>query len=104
MRPNLRTHVANAARYHGDEIEAHLAQIRECAEAVGLHAVSVGLLAAEKFRSPAEDLAATADRLTMTVVDSVDPRVKAITPEPDYTELDQSVAAFRRVAMSAARD
>jgi hypothetical protein len=99
---DLRTQVANAAHYHGDEIGTRLAQIRECAEAVGLHAVSVGMLASEKLTAAAEHLAAAAENLVAMAVTNTDMRVKAMTPEPDYTEFDDSIAAFRRVAVAAA--
>lgn len=101
---NFRTQMVNTVQSHGEQIEAQLARVREYAEAVGLHAVGVGLLSAEPLSGPAQELAAAADRLAATALENLDMRVMAIVPKPEYTEFDESVAAFRQVAIATARE
>jgi hypothetical protein len=98
----LRTRLANAAEYHGKEIDSQLAGIRESEAAVQLHAVNVALLAPEKLAEPAEQLATAASRLTTTAtaVENIDPQQGQMRRRPDFTGLDENVAAFRRIVIA----
>jgi hypothetical protein len=99
---DFRTDVANTCHSHGDGMEARLEGVRAAAETVALHAVSVGLLD-QKLSTSAERVAAGAEAVAGAAVENFDERVKAVIPEPDYTEFDAAVAAFRRIVMAAAR-
>jgi hypothetical protein len=98
----LRTRVANAAQYHGTEMSALLAQIRECDAAVQLHAVGVALLASGKLAGPADDLAAETSRLSAAAADNADPDAGVMAIEPDPAELNDSITAFRKMAVADA--
>src|SRR5216683_915362 len=85
----LRTRVANTLQDPGDQIGARLAEIRESEGAVHLHAAGVALLAPGKLAGPA---ARDTDRRSITI------------RPPDFSGLDESVAAFRRTAVADAAE
>jgi hypothetical protein len=93
----LRTLVANAARYQGDEMEDLLAKIRSSAEAVQLQ-TDKALLAPETLGGHAQQLAEAAARLAEEAVAHTDIRVKAMPSPPTFTEFDQCTKAFRKQA------
>lgn len=99
---DLRTQVANAAQYHGSDMGARLAEIRKCAAAVQLHAVSVALLAGESLDDPAERLAAAAMDLAAAAVHNADMSLNQMVSCPDLSEFDGSVKAFRLRAVADA--
>jgi len=99
---DFRTDVANTCHSHGDGMEARLEGVRAAAETIALHAVSVGLMD-PKLSASAEGVATAAEAVAVTAVNNFDTRVKAVTPEPNYSEFDAAVAAFRRIVMAAAR-
>jgi hypothetical protein len=88
---DLRAQVANAAQYHGGEMGARLAEIRNCAGAVQVHAVSVGLLAPEAPAGPAERVAVAANGLAANAADNTDMNLNQMVTSPDFTEFDGSV-------------
>jgi hypothetical protein len=98
----LRTRVANAAEYHGTEMGARLAEIRESEAAVRLNAVSVALLVPRKLTEPAEELAEIARRLVAVTERDTDLDLGVRAGQPNFAELDRGVAAFRRAAVGAA--
>jgi hypothetical protein len=97
---DLRTRVANAAMYHGDEMPARLADIRSCAAAVQVQAASVGFLARETLAEPAERLASAAADLAAAAVQSTDMSLNQMPSRPDFTAFDQSVDTFRSTAIA----
>jgi hypothetical protein len=99
----LRTQVANAAQYHGDEMGTRLADIRKYAAAAQLHAVNVALLAPRKLAEPAQRLAAAASRLAAAAADGTDLRVNEMIRPPDFTELDETFTTFQKIAVADAR-
>jgi hypothetical protein len=99
----LRTRVANTLQDPGDQIGARLAEIRESEGAVHLHAAGVALLAPAKLAEPAEALAMAASQVAVTAARDTDRRGITIRP-PDFTGLDESVAAFRRMAVADAAE
>jgi hypothetical protein len=99
----LRTRVANAGEYHGLEMGARLADIRECDAAVQLSAVSVQLLAPGKLTAPAEQLALAASQLATAAADNTDFGIGAMVSKPDMARLAESMGAFRWIAVANAR-
>ena len=98
----LRTLVADAAQYHGNDMGARLAEVRERAAAVQLHAVCVALLALGKLGGPAEGLAQAASRLAAAAERHTDLISGTMISCPDYTELDQHGSLFRQNAVTYA--
>ncbi len=94
----LRTQVANNAQYHGNEMGARLAEVRKCAAAAELNAVSVALLDPDKLAEPAEQLAAAASRLAAVAAESTNLSLGNMIHAPDFTELDETIVTFRRIA------
>jgi ParB-like chromosome segregation protein Spo0J len=99
----LRARVANTADYHGDEIGARLAQIRESEAAIHLSAAGVALLTPEELADPAARVARAASRLVMSAEEMVDVAAKQMVARPDFEEFDKSVTAFRDKAVDDAR-
>jgi hypothetical protein len=95
---DLRTRVANAAMYFGDEMLTRLADIRACAAAVQVQAASVGFLAGDTLGAPAERLASAATELATAAIQSTDMNLKQMPSSPDFTAFDQGVEEFRRKA------
>jgi hypothetical protein len=81
---------------------ARLAEIRNCASAVELHAVSVALLARETLAEPAEWLTAAARDLAAAAAHNTDMSLNQMVSSPDFSEFDQSVKAFRARAVADA--
>jgi hypothetical protein len=100
----VRTRVANAADYHGNEMGARLAEIRECDAATQLHAVSVALLAPEKLTEPAALLADAAGGLVAVAEQNTNIDRGVMVPRPGFTELDEELKAFRRIVMANAAE
>ena len=96
----LRTLVANAARYQGDEMEDRLAKIRSSAEAVQLQAVNAALLAPHTLAGPAQQLAEAAAYLADEAAAHTDVRVKAMSSPPAFTGFDQYAEEFRKQAVA----
>lgn len=101
---DLRTGVANAAQYHGDQMAGRLADIRGGAAAVSLHAVNVALLAPEQLAEQAERVALAARLLARAAEDQTDMQLGQMIGEPDYTEIDESVAVFRQAVIDGDQD
>jgi hypothetical protein len=98
----LRTRVANAADYHGDQMGARLAEIRECAAATQLHAMTVALLASGKLTEPTARLASAATRLVTVTARNTDLKAGEMLIKPDFTEFDEKITAFRQVVVADA--
>jgi hypothetical protein len=98
---DLRTQVANALLYRGNEMGTQLAEITNSAAAVQLHAVSVGL-ARESLAQSAELLAAAARDLAAATVQNTDMSLHQVVESPDCAEFDGRVTAFRLLAVADA--
>jgi hypothetical protein len=98
---DLRTRVANATMYQGDEMLARLAEIRSCAAAVEVRAASVGYLD-KTLAEPAADAASAATRLAAAAVQTTDMDLHAMPEGPDLTLFDQRVEDFRAKSLAIA--
>jgi hypothetical protein len=92
---DLRTRVANAAMYFGDEMPTRLSDIRACAAAVQVQAASVGFLAGDTLGPSAQRLASAANELATAAIQGTDMNLKQMPSSPDFTAFDQSVEEFR---------
>ena len=99
----LRTRVANASDYHGTEMGARLAAIRESEAAVQLHAVRVAVLTPGQLTKPAAQLAEAASRLIAATEHDTDVDHGVMPGTPDFTELDERITAFRLIVVADAR-
>ncbi len=99
----LRARVANTADYHGDEIGARLAQIRESEAAIHLSAAGVALLTPKNLAEPAARVASAASRLVMSAEEKVDKDAKQLVTRPKFEEFDKSVTAFQDTAVDDVR-
>jgi hypothetical protein len=99
---DLRTQVANAALYRGDEIASLVAEIRSCSAAVELHALSVGLLARDALAEPVERVTAAARELAAAAVQNTDMNINRVAISPDFAAFDQSVEEFWSRALASA--
>ena len=96
---SLRTGVADAADYHGDEMGIRLAGIRNCAAAVQVNSLSVGMLPHEVLRDPAERLAAAAATLAEAAARDTNLSLGQMAVRPEFRPLDEAMEAFRQTAM-----
>jgi hypothetical protein len=99
----LRTQVANNFEYHGADMPARLAEVRRCADATQVHAATVTLLVPENLGVQAEQLAAAADHLAREAAEKTNLRLNGMDELPSFSELDECVQAFRRIAIADAR-
>jgi hypothetical protein len=97
----LRTQVANNHDYHGDEMTARLALVREHATAAQVAAASVALLVAQPLAELAMELAAAAGELAMEAAETTSLEQRASIRLPDFAKLDRCIAAFTASAVSA---
>ena len=97
---DLRVRVANNADYHGGEMAARLAEIRECAATAEVEAVSVALMVAPELGKVAEQLASAAARLATVATENASLQLGASTQTADFSELDDRVAAFKALAVA----
>ncbi|MDX6396581.1 MAG: hypothetical protein QOJ73_7644 [Streptosporangiaceae bacterium] len=101
---DLRTTVANAADYHGEEMPARLGQIRTYAAAVQIHAANIELLAPATFATPADVLAKAAGKFAVQAAANTDLKLNQMVAAPDPTELGEAIEVFRKQAvLDAAR-
>jgi hypothetical protein len=95
---DLRVRVANNQDYHGEEMAARLAAIRECAATAEVEGVSVALLVGPELATAAEQLASAAARLATVAVESASLQLGASTRAPHFGELNDCVAIFKTLA------
>jgi hypothetical protein len=101
---DLRVTVANAADYHGAGMPARLAQIRQYAAAVQIHAAKIELLAPGTLATAADVLAKAAGRFAAQAAVSTNLKLNQMVAAPDPTELVEAIEAFRKQAvLDAAR-
>lgn len=90
---DLRTQVANNYDYHGEEMAARLARVREHAQAAEIHAVHVSMRD-EYLGGLAMRLGTAASQLAVKTAANTDVDGGVVTLPPDFTELDECIAAF----------
>jgi hypothetical protein len=100
----LRTCVAHATEYRGDQMGSRLAEAREYAAATRRHAVIVASVAQGRLAVPAERLADAAASLAEAAVASTDHLVGSLVRCPDFADLDERFLVFRRIAVAAAAE
>ena len=101
----LQTQVASNHEYHGAEMTERLAKVRRYAGAAEEHAATVALLVPDRLAEPATKVAAAATRLASAAAARtyLQPDRMNMPELPDFSELDQSVEAFRRIAIASVR-
>ncbi len=97
---DLRVRVANNQDYHGEEMAARLAGIRECAATAEVEAVSVALMVGPELAKAAEQLASAAARLATVAAENASLQLGASTRAPHFGELDNCVTAFKALAVA----
>jgi hypothetical protein len=97
---DLRVRVSNIQDYHGAEMAPRLAEIREGAATAEVEAVSVALMVGPELAKAAEQLASAAARLATVAVENASLQLGASTQAPDFGELDDSVTAFKTLAVA----
>lgn len=91
----LRTQVANNHDYRGNQTAERLALVRQYASATDVAALNVALLAPQPLADLARQLAAAAERQAVEAENTTRP--------PDFTVLDQCVAAFTTEAVKTSQ-
>jgi hypothetical protein len=100
---DLRTSVANAVDYHGEEMSARLADIRNVAAAVQGHAAKIELLVPGTLAGTAERLASVAGQFAATAVANTDLDLGHMVVT-DPAGLAEAIEVFRKQAvLEAAR-
>jgi hypothetical protein len=98
----LRVLVVNVQDYRGTELGPLLAEIRECAAAAEVEAVSVALMLSPSQGKAAERLAEAAGRLALVAARNASLELGASVQPPDFSELDECVQGFKAMAMADA--
>jgi len=103
---DLRTQVANNRSFRGDRsaMTDRLEKVREHAAAAQVHAASVALLAPESVAEQADRLAGAAGELADWTAVNTNLDQGALNAEPDFTVLNDRLAAFRTSAKGIAGD
>jgi hypothetical protein len=97
---DLRARVENNCDYHGDQMAARLAGVRQNAADAGVHATSIALLAPRKLANSASELAAAGVRLAASAAKNTDLKLGACVGPPDFGELDGCIMNFRDEAVA----
>jgi hypothetical protein len=100
---NLRAQVASNHDYHGDEMGARLALVREYGAEARVQSLRISLMATSRLAASAQELAEAATRLEKAAEATTDVD-HGVSPElPGFGELEMHIAAFRAEAVSDAR-
>jgi hypothetical protein len=89
----LRTQVANAADYHGNEMGSLVAEIRRTAADLQVQAVNLALIGPSALKKTAEQLAGAGNRLATSTSQRADLNLGSMIASPDFSELDQMITA-----------
>jgi hypothetical protein len=98
----LQAKVANAGHYHGKDMRDRLAEIRDCAAAVKLHAATIELLAARPFAVLADSLAKEAAKFAEQAVENTDLKLNQMVEIPNPGQLERAAETFRERAVAEA--
>jgi hypothetical protein len=98
----LQAKVANAGQYRGKDMSDRLAEVRECAAAVKLHAATIELLAPKPFATLADHLAKEAAKFAQQAVTNTDLKLNQMVEVPNPCDLEQAAEAFRARAVAEA--
>jgi hypothetical protein len=96
---DLRATVANNHDYHGDEMAARLAQVRQYAADARVHAFSIALLASPGLAGAAGELSAATSRVAAAAAEDTDLRMGMSVRAPDFAKLDACIADFTSRAL-----
>ncbi len=97
---DLRTQVQNNHEYHGEEMAARLAQVRQRAADASKHAVSIALMVPPELAHSAWQLAEAAFRVAESAGAGTNLDMGRSVSAPDLADLDARTAAFRERAVS----
>jgi hypothetical protein len=97
----LRVRIVGTTEYHGGEMGARLAEIREYGTAVELYTVNLGLLAPHDLAASAKRLAGAANRLVVAAAENMACDLGVMVRTPDFDELDASSQIFRESVLES---
>jgi hypothetical protein len=98
----LQAKVATAGQYHGEDMRDRLAEIRDCAAAIKLHAATIELLAPRPFAALADSLAKEGVKFAEQAVENTDLGLNQMVEIPDPGQLERAADAFREQAVAEA--
>jgi hypothetical protein len=101
---DLRTLVANNHDYHGEEMGARLAQVRQYAADARVHAFNIALLAPPRLADSAWELAAATDRVAIAATEDTDLSLGMSVRAPNFATLDACIADFTSRAIDRRRE
>jgi hypothetical protein len=101
---DLRAAVANNQDYHGDEMAARLARVREYAADARVHAFNIALLAPRRLADSAGELAAATGRVAVAVAEDTNLSMGVSVRAPDFARLDACIADFTSRALDRGGD
>jgi hypothetical protein len=100
---DLRALVANNHDYHGDEMAARLAQVRQYAADARVHAFNIALIAPQRLADSARELAAATDGVAVAAAKDTDLSMGVSVRAPDFARLDACIADFTKRALDRGR-
>jgi hypothetical protein len=100
----LRTNVVNNHDYHGSEMGARLAHVRELAGQARTYAFSIALLAPPTLAAAATELAAAADHVAEVAAANTNLSMGSCVRPTDCAELDARTSAFCARAVGLPRE
>jgi hypothetical protein len=100
----LRTNVVNNHDYHGPEMSARLAHVRELAGQARTYAFSITLLAPHALAAAATELAAAADHVAEVAAANTNLSMGSSVRPTDCAELDARTSAFCERAVGLPRE
>jgi Mn2+/Fe2+ NRAMP family transporter len=96
---DLRALVANNHDYHGDEMAARVAQVRQYAADARVHAFNIALLAPRRLAHSAGELAAATGRVAVATAADTDLGMGVSVRAPDFARLDACIDDFTSQAL-----
>lgn len=96
---DLRALVANNHDYHGDEMAARLAQVRQHAADARVHAFDIALVSPGRLADSAAQLAAAVGRAAVSAAENTDLSMGVSVKAPDFEGLDACIADFTSRAL-----
>ena len=100
----LRTNVVNNHDYHGSEMNARLAHVRELAGQARTYAFSIALLAPHALAAAATELAAAADHVAAAAAANTNLSMGSSVRPTDCSELETRTNAFCELAVGLPRE
>jgi hypothetical protein len=91
---DLRATVANNHDYHGDDMVARLALVRQYAADARVHAFNIALLAPQELAAAALELADETGQVALLAAANTDLAMGVCVQAPDFGKLDERIADF----------